>query len=353
MASVETRTVEADEAGMRLDRWFKAHFPALSFGHLQKLVRSGQVRVDGGRVKTSTRLDAGQAIRVPPLERSEVPAAKAAQPSGKGGEGRPQSEKGSRNAAIRTPGKGASDADFLRSIILYEDDQVFVFNKPAGLAVQGGSGLTKHVDGMLEAFRYRKDQKPRLVHRLDRETSGVLVVAKTRLAASKLAEAFRKRSTRKIYWALVKGLPKPRQGRISTWLARGEGEESERMLVARHGDDDASHAVSLYSVVEQAGQKLAWLSMRPVTGRTHQLRAHAAHIGHPIIGDPKYFHADQNWDFPGGMQNRLHLHARRIVMPHPNGGTLDVTAPLPPHMQQSWNLLGFDADSAAEPDEKA
>jgi 23S rRNA pseudouridine955/2504/2580 synthase len=206
---------------------------------------------------------------------------------------------------------------------------------------------------MLEAFRDRKDQKPRLVHRLDRETSGVLVVAKTRLAASKLAEAFRKRSTRKIYWALVKGLPKPRQGRISTWLARGEGEESERMLVARHGDDDASHAVSLYSVVEQAGQKLAWLSMRPVTGRTHQLRAHAAHIGHPIIGDPKYFHADQNWDFPGGMQNRLHLHARRIVMPHPNGGTLDVTAPLPPHMQQSWNLLGFDADSAAEPDEKA
>jgi 23S rRNA pseudouridine955/2504/2580 synthase len=239
-------------------------------------------------------------------------------------------------------------------MLLHEDDQVFVFNKPAGLAVQGGSGLTRHVDAMLEAFRDRKGQKPRLVHRLDRDTSGVLVVARTRLAASKLAAAFRARTTRKIYWALVKGVPKPKQGRVSTWLARGEGEESERMRVARHGEDDASHAVSLYSVVDQAGQKLAWLSMRPVTGRTHQLRAHAAHIGYPIIGDPKYFSADQNWEFPGGMQNKLHLHARRIVMPHPAGGTLDVSAPLPPHMQQSWNLLGFDADhGSGEPDEDA
>jgi 23S rRNA pseudouridine955/2504/2580 synthase len=359
MASVETRTVEPDEAGMRLDRWFKAHFPDLSFGHLQKLVRSGQVRVDGGRVKTSTRLDAGQAIRVPPLTRSAAPGDSDSERSSTDGvaSGKRDGEGTIRSPQPRTSGKplkpgSVSDADFLRSIILYEDDQVFVFNKPAGLAVQGGSGLTRHVDGMLEAFRDRKDQKPRLVHRLDRETSGVLVVARTRLAASKLAESFRKRSTRKIYWALVKGVPKPHQGRVSTWLARGEGEESERMLVARHGDDEASHAVSLYSVVDKAGQKLAWLSMRPVTGRTHQLRAHAAHIGHPIIGDPKYFEADTNWDFPGGMQNRLHLHARRIVMPHPNGGTIDVTAPLPPHMQQSWNLLGFDADSAAEPDDK-
>jgi 23S rRNA pseudouridine955/2504/2580 synthase len=235
-------------------------------------------------------------------------------------------------------------------MILYEDDDVFVFNKPQGLAVQGGSGLTKHVDGMLEAFRDRKGQKPRLVHRLDRETSGVLVVARTRLAAQKLTAAFRTRSTRKIYWALVMGVPKPKQGRISTWLAREEGEE--RMKVARHGSDDSSHAVSLYSVVETAGQKLAWLSMRPVTGRTHQLRAHAAHIGHPIIGDPKYFEAEESWDFPGGIQKKLHLHARRIVIPHPSSGDpLDVTAPLPPHMQQSWNLLGFDATLGDNRDE--
>lgn len=336
MASIENRRVEADEAGIRLDRWFREHYPGLSFGRLQKLLRSGQIRVDGGRVKTNTRLDAGQTVRIPPFGPSETDEE----------EGAP-----ARKAEPRPP-KG-SDAEFLRSILLYEDDHVFVFNKPAGLAVQGGSGLTRHMDGLLESLRDRKGQKPRLVHRLDRETSGVLVVARTRLAASKLAASFRARSTRKIYWALVKGVPKPRQGRVSTWLARGEGEDSERMTIARHGDDDASHAVSLYSVVDNAGQKLAWLSMRPVTGRTHQLRAHAAHIGHPIIGDPKYFEADQNWDFPGGMQNRLHLHARRIVIPHPSGeGTIDVTAPLPLHMQQSWNLLGFDPDFGAEPDEK-
>lgn len=249
----------------------------------------------------------------------------------------------------RSPGrKTNSDAEFLRSILLHEDDEVFVFNKPAGLAVQGGSGLNRHVDGLLEAFRDRKGQKPRLVHRLDRDTSGVLVVARTRLAAQKLAEAFRARTTRKIYWALVKAVPKPRQGRISTWLAKEGTPDGDRMRVARHGTDDSSHAVSLYSVVETAGQKLAWLSMRPVTGRTHQLRAHAAHIGHPIIGDPKYFEAEDSWDFPGGVQKKLHLHARRIVIPHPAGGTLDVTAPLPPHMQQTWNLLGFDASALGD-----
>lgn len=356
MAAIETRTVDPDETGMRLDRWFKAHYPDLSFGHLQKLIRSGQVRVDGGRAKTNTRLEAGQAVRVPPL----APVASHS------GEGRGQSKVGASGQEISVDsgfrrnddkGKAAApkgkmnDADFLRSILLYEDDDVFVFNKPAGLAVQGGSGLTRHVDAMLESLRDRKGQKPRLVHRLDRDTSGVLVVARTRLAAQKLAAAFRARTTRKIYWALVKGVPKPRQGRVSTWLAKEGTPEGDRMKVARHGTDDASHAVSLYSVVETAGQKLAWLSMRPVTGRTHQLRAHAAHIGHPIIGDPKYFTAEVSWDFPGGIQNKLHLHARRIVMPHPSGGKIDVTAPLPPHMQQSWNLLGFDANDANNDEE--
>ena len=342
---------------MRLDRWFKAHFPDLAFSHLQKLLRSGQVRVDGGRVKSSTRLEPGQSVRVPPMGASDGYSQTFV---AEGAVGRPGAEREPRAAGRagdsevggkKKRAKPLSDADFLRSILLYEDDQVFVFNKPAGLAVQGGSGLTKHVDAMLEALRDRKGQKPRLVHRLDRDTSGALVVARTRLAASKLAGSFRARSTRKIYWALVKGVPKPRQGRVSTWLARGQGEESERMRVARHGDDEASHAVTLYSVVEKAGQQLAWLTMRPVTGRTHQLRAHAAHIGHPILGDPKYFEADHNWELPGGMQNKLHLHARRIVMPHPGGGTIDVSAPLPQHMQQSWNLLGFDVSLGDEPDD--
>ncbi|MEP0320548.1 RluA family pseudouridine synthase [Bauldia litoralis] len=353
MAKIETRTVDADEAGMRLDRWFNAHYPGLSFGHLQKLIRSGQVRVDGGRVKTSTRVEPGQVVRIPPLRAGEGPVDDRPRASGAGGGA--ASDDARPAGPARDTGPGASfrlalkaggnhaDIDQLQSMLMHEDDAVFVFNKPPGLAVQGGSGLTRHLDGMLEAMRDRKGQKPRLVHRLDRETSGVIVVARTRLAAQHLAAAFRRRSTRKIYWALVKGVPKPPQGRVSTWLARGEGAEGEKMKVARHGTDDASHAVSLYSVVDKAGQKLAWLTMKPVTGRTHQLRAHAAHIGHPIIGDAKYFTAEDEWDFPGGIQNRLHLHARRLVIPHPAGGTLDVSAPLPLHMQQSWNLLGFDA----------
>ena len=301
----ETKSVEPDEAGMRLDRWFRNHFPDLGFGQLQKLLRSGQVRVDGGRVKTNTRLESGQSVRIPPaLSRGSGPQ--------DGSDERPRAE-------IKTPPALQADRDALDAITLFQDDDVLVLNKPAGLAVQGGSGIRKHVDGMLEALRDRKGQKPRLVHRLDRETSGVLCIARTRLAAQSLAASFRRRSTRKVYWALVKGVPKPPQGRISTYLARGEGEDSERMLIASHGDDEASHAVSLYSVVDKAGQKLAWLTMRPVTGRTHQLRAHAAHIGHPIIGDSKYFR-NTDWELPGGIQNRLHLHARRLVIPHPKGG---------------------------------
>ena len=325
MASVENREVSRDEAGMRLDRWFKTHFPGLGFVQLQKLLRSGQVRVDGSRAKTDTRLAAGQSVRVPPMAAGEAAARKP----------------------VAAGGAKGGDREALAAMTLYEDDAVLVLNKPAGLAVQGGSGLTRHVDGMLEALTGRDGQKPRLVHRLDRDTSGVLLIAKTRKAAQALAKSFRARETRKIYWALVQGVPKPRQGRISTYLAREE--EAERMRVAHHGDEGASHAVSLYSVVDQVGQTLAWISLRPVTGRTHQLRAHCAHIRHPIIGDPKYFNTE-NWELPGGIQNKLHLHARRLIIPHPSGGSIDVTAPLSPHMQQSWNLLGFDT-SAYDPRE--
>lgn len=326
MSAVESRQVERDEAGMRLDRWFKLHFPGLGFGHLQKLLRSGQVRVDGGRVQTSTRLAAGQQIRIPPLA---------------AGDTRP-----SPPTAIRKRG----DRDVLDAAILHEDASVIVLNKPAGLAVQGGSGVSRHVDQMLEAFADRQGRKPRLVHRLDRDTAGVLVVARTRAAAAFLGKAFKERATRKIYWALVAGVPRPPTGRISTFLAKQEGPAGDRMRVARHGEAGADHAVTRYGLVEQAGQKVSWLVMQPITGRTHQLRAHAAHIGHPIVGDSKYFDIE-NWELPGGLQNRLHLLARRIQIPHPDGGTLDVTAPLPPHMQQSWAVLGFDeraGDEAAE-----
>ncbi len=375
MSGIATITVGRDEAGMRLDRWFKSHYPDLAFGRLQKLVRTGQVRVDGGRVKTSTRLEPGQMVRVPPLtppagvdaerddedgrpedqdaEQDEEAVFLASLPGSKAARARAKAKAlAAEGAATPVGGKAvvtkygtgrAGDAETLRSMLLYEDRDVYVFNKPFGLAVQGGSGLTRHIDGMLESLLDSKGQKPRLVHRLDRDTTGVLVVARTRLAATHLTAAFRARSTRKVYWALVKGVPKPNQGRISTFLAKGTGPDSERMRIARHGEDDAVHAVTYYAVVDQAGQQLSWLSLRPVTGRTHQLRAHTAHIGHPIVGDPKYFEVE-NWELPGGIQNRLHLHARRITLPHPSGtGKLDVSAPLPDHMKQSWNLLGFDA----------
>jgi len=327
MAGVEQIRVEDGEAGMRLDRWFKSHFPGLGFAQLQKLLRSGQIRVDGGRVKADTRVQPGQSVRIPPLA---------------------VDRKGGEDHLTGKTIRGQGDAEVLAKMLLYEDPKVFVFNKPAGLAVQGGSGVSRHVDDMLEAWRNGKGEKPRLVHRLDRDTSGVLVVARTRLAAMKLAEAFRGRDAQKTYWALVKGVPKQREGRISSWLVKEPTPDGDRVRVAKHGEKGADHAVSNYRIVEQAGQTLSWLEMEPHTGRTHQLRVHALQLGCPIIGDPKYFEADINWEFPGGIQNRLHLHARRIVIPHPDGGVIDVTAPMPPHMRQSWNLLGFDEASAEE-----
>lgn len=317
---IQTLVVEPDEGEMRLDRFLAARFPQLAFTHIQRIIRTGQLRVDGKRMKPNERLAAGQSVRVPPLKLEEQ---------------RPRS-------AARDEG----DLEFLRSITLYEDKDVLVLNKPAGLASQGGSGTTRHVDGLLEAMRDQKGEKPRLVHRLDKETAGCLVVAKSRFSASVLSKSFRSRATRKVYWAIVAGVPKTRQGRISTYIAKEMLPDGDsRMRVAKHGDEGAEHALTYYAVIEQSAQKLAWLSLKPVTGRTHQLRVHAASVGHPIIGDPKYFNVE-NWELPGGIQNRLHLLARRIVIPHPRTGKpIDVTAPLPPHMQQTFNLLGLDTDT--------
>ncbi len=317
---IKTKTVDSDEAGMRLDRWFKLHFPGLAFGQLQKLLRSGQIRIDGGRVKSDTRIAAGQAVRLPP----QLANMNSDQPL-------------TRNT-IRDRG----DLDVLQSMLLHEDKKVLVFNKPAGLAVQGGSGVNRHVDSMLESMRSQKGEKPRLVHRLDRETSGVLVVARTRGAAAELTKAFRHRNTEKTYWAICKGVPRKRDAQISTYMLKERLPEGDKMRIARHGEPDADHAVTKYRVIENSGPNLSWIEFQPVTGRTHQLRVHSMHIGHPIIGDPKYFDIE-NWEFPGGIQKRLHLHARRIRIPHPSGGgMLDIKAPLPPHMVQTFNLLGLD-----------
>lgn len=328
MSTVEQVRVDAEEAGLRLDRWFKLHYPGLGFGHLQKLLRSGQVRVDGGRAKTDTRLEEGQVIRVPPMQ-GDAARLKVA-------------------PLTANTIRDRHDADVLSQMLIYEDDKVFVFNKPAGLAVQGGSGVTRHVDQMLESWRNRRGEKPRLVHRIDRDTTGILVVARTRTAAVALTKAFRERETKKVYWALVKGVPAPKEGRISTYLVKEQTPDGDRMRIARHGEDGADHALSHYRVIDQVAQSFAWLEMEPYTGRTHQLRVHATHIGHPILGDPKYFEHDTNWEFPGGVQKKLHLHARRIIIPHPDGGVVDQIAPLPPHMVQTWNLFGF--DEAAEGD---
>jgi 23S rRNA pseudouridine955/2504/2580 synthase len=316
--AVQNVAVTLDESGMRVDRYLEAKFPGLSFSHIQRVIRKGEVRVNGKRTQPKNRLEAGQTIRIPPLRLEQL-----------------KSRAAGSEAAENTRA-------FLKSITLHEDADVLVVNKPMGLAVQGGSGTTRHLDGMLEVLRDARGQRPRLVHRLDKDTAGCLLVAKTRFAATALAKTFRSRSARKVYWALVAGVPKVEQGRISTYLAKEEREEESFMRIARHGEKGASHAVTYYAAVETSGPLLAWLSLKPVTGRTHQLRAHMAHIGHPIVGDPKYF-SRENWELPGGMQNKLHLLARRIVVPHPRGGTIDVTAPLPPHMQQSWNLLGLDA----------
>jgi 23S rRNA pseudouridine955/2504/2580 synthase len=337
--SVQTYEVTEDEEGMRLDRWFKRRIPSLSLSHLNKIVRTGQVRVDGARVKTATRLARGQHVRVPPLQ-LEAP----------------------RPAA--SPAPSHEDEAALRAMILYEDRDLLVLNKPFGLAVQGGSGTRRHIDGMLAALPNEKGERPSLVHRLDRDTAGVLLVARSRKMAAELGEIFRSRQAQKTYWALVEGNPKPAQGRISLYLAKGEGmgdsrgphregvdyAAREKMRVAKHGEADAQHSLTYYATVDRVPSRLAWLSMKPITGRTHQLRAHAEAIGHPIIGDPKYGTRPANdprrndplRDIPTGIERKLHLLARRLVLPHPRGGTLDVTAPLPPHMAASFALLGFD-----------
>jgi len=321
VSAVTQKTVDADESGMRLDRWFKLHFPGVGFGKLQKLLRSGQIRVDGGRVKTSSRLETGQVVRVPPLD------ADAAKP---------------RHMTTNTI-RDRGDSDVLRDILLFEDKKVLVFNKPSGLAVQGGSGINRSIDSMLEAWRDKSGQKPRLCHRLDRDTSGVLVVARTRGAAAALTGSFRHRDTEKTYWALLRGVPRNRDGRISTYLVKEQTPDGDRMRIAQHGERHADHAVSTYRVIDAGPRSVSWVELSPETGRTHQLRVHAQHLGHPIIGDPKYFDIE-NWEMPGGIQKRLHLHARRIRIPHPDPSQpiIDITAPLPPHMVQSWNLFGFD-----------
>ena len=316
MSAVQQRLVSQDEDGMRLDRWFAHHFPQLGFGRLQKLIRNGEVKVDKAKVTTSTRLAQGQTVRIPPIDDPET---------------------------VKPVKVRDEDADFLRDLIIYEDDDIYVFNKPSGLAVQGGSGTYRHLDGMLKSLPNKKGEPPRLVHRLDRDTSGCLVVAKTHAAASHFGTVFRSRSARKIYWAVVAGNPHPLQGEISCFLAKQGGMDGEQVVVVKNGTPGAQHSTTYYSTTDTASRRFAWVTLKPVTGRTHQLRVHMAQLGTPIIGDPRYFNIE-NWQGAPGLGEGLHLHARRIAFPLRGGKRLDISAPLPPHMRQSFDALGFDPD---------
>lgn len=326
---VTQRTVVADEASMRLDRWFKRHYPVLSHIQLEKMLRTGQVRVDGKRAKAGDRLLAGQSVRIPPLP-DLAPLAPAAPPP------RPAL------AADSKEGKA------LRAAVLYRDADVIVLNKPAGLAVQGGTGQSRHLDGMLDALIFDAEERPRLVHRLDKDTSGCLVLARNAYAATRLTAAFRARDTRKYYWAVTVGVPKPHQGKIDVPLGKEAGTKGERMAV---DEEDGVKAVTLYQVVENAHRQAAFVALWPLTGRTHQLRVHMNLLGTPILGDGKY--AGQKAFLEGGadLPRQLHLHARRIIIPHPRGGgrVVDVTAPLPPHMATTWSYFGFSANSDGDP----
>jgi 23S rRNA pseudouridine955/2504/2580 synthase len=316
MAEVKLLPVGPAEDGMRLDRWLRRRWPHLTQVQILKLARSGQLRQDGARVKADTRLSAGAVIRVPPLPEGPPPASKA----------------------TITP----RDIAFARSLVLYEDDEVIALNKPAGLAVQGGTKTYQHIDRLLSAWGEGQN-RPRLTHRLDRDTSGVLLLAKNPDAAAFLAGGFARRRAEKTYWALVEGNPKPSQGLIELPLVKIGVDDRERMVPADPKDPDAKPAVTEFKTISRAGPRAAWLELHPLTGRTHQLRAHLLAIGHPILGDPKY-NSPKALEAAGDL--KLQLHARRLRTPHPSGGMIEVEAPLSPEMKAGFSRFGFELAEA-------
>jgi 23S rRNA pseudouridine955/2504/2580 synthase len=316
---IRTLTVEAGEAGadgVRLDRWFKRRWPHLNHVQIQKLARSGQIRVDGARAKPETRLNAGAEVRVPPLPDAPTDGERE--------------------------GLSPRDIAYAKSLVLYEDEEVLALNKPSGLAVQGGTKTTKHIDRLLSAWGEGLE-RPRLVHRLDRDTSGVLLLGKTPAAAARLSGAFAKRKAKKTYWAIVAGNPKPAEGLIELHLVKTGVGDREMVIPADPKDPRADPAETEYVTLARAAHRAAWMALRPHTGRTHQLRAHMLAIGHAIVGDPKYGNEVSD-ALSGGL--RLQLHARRLTLPHPSAGTLVIEAPLSPEMKAGFNHFGFDEHEA-------
>ncbi|MEI9928379.1 MAG: RluA family pseudouridine synthase [Sphingomonas sp.] len=315
-ADVRQFVVAADDDGIRLDRWFKRHLADVSFNLVSRWARTGQIRVDGARATPGDRLAEGQVIRVPPAEPAKAVAA------------RPARER---------PALSDEQLDYARSMVIHQDAAALVINKPPGLATQGGTKTTEHVDGLLDALQYEAEGRPKLVHRLDKDTSGALLLARSARAAAFFSKHFSGRSARKLYWALVVGVPEIADGFIDLPLAKQPGTGGEKMHV---DEAEGQPARTRYRVIERAGNRTAWVELQPHTGRTHQLRVHMAAIGHPIVGDGKY--GGQEAFLTGGISRKMHLHARRIRIDHPDGGKLDVTAELPHHFAESMATLGFD-----------
>jgi 23S rRNA pseudouridine955/2504/2580 synthase len=343
MSGVKLLTVGVDDGESRLDRWLKKRFPEMTQGAVEKLCRTGQIRVDGSRVKAATRVGPGAEIRVPPMPKSDVAEFRGRE----------------------TQAVPASDAKMIQAAVLWKDEHIIALNKPPGLPSQGGSGQTnRHVDGLTEALMFGFKTRPKLVHRLDKDTSGVLLLARTDRIARALSEAFRSRTTRKIYWAVVAGVPNPRMGTIRFGLlkapGRGGGGEGEKMIAIHPGKvektEGAKRATTDYAVLDKLAGRAAWVALVPVTGRTHQLRAHMAEIGHPIIGDGKYGGSGQEnlgdgWgaQLGGDISKKLHLHARSISFDHPiTGRRITLTAPLPDHMARTWKTVGWSAADAPD-----
>ena len=314
MTGVQMIEVAAADDGLRLDRWFRQHYPQIGHGQLQKMLRKGQVRVDGAKAEAKTRLAPGQAVRVPPMPEGPTGIAKAEAAS--------------------------ADREAVRALVLYEDDEVIALNKPFGLPVQGGSKVTRHVDGMLDGLA-KQGERPRLVHRLDKDTGGVLLLGRTRLAAKRLAEAFARHEVVKDYWALTKGVPHPLSGLIDQPIEKAGGDGAERVAASVSG----KRALTDYQVAESAGTKAAFVALRPQTGRTHQIRVHLAALGTPIVGDGKYGGQDAMLE---GLPAKMHLFCRAMRVPRPGRAPLAVTAPLTAHMATSWALFGFEMDPQLE-----
>ena len=318
--------VGLDDDGIRLDRWFKRHMQDTPFALVSRWARTGQLRVDGKRAAVSDRIATGQTIRVPPVTEDAV----------------------KKKTARRRVELSPEEVEFARGLVIHRDRAALVLNKPPGLATQGGTKMTQHIDGLLDAYPEEDDEpRPRLVHRLDKDTSGALLIARSPGSAAYFSKHFSGRSARKTYWALVIGVPKEKDAVIDLPLAKQPGTGGEKMYV---DPVEGQPSKSRYRIIESAGDRCAWVELTPFTGRTHQLRVHMAAIGHPIVGDGKYGGKDAF--LTGSISRKMHLHARRLRIGHPDGGKINVRAEPPEHFRESLEMLGFDPDAGDLPDDE-